>query len=155
MTPITVFDPDDPCVAPFRDVKERDLTGRQGLFVAEGEVVLRVLASEASLCAPVSVLIAEKRLEGLSEALERLPADVPVHVAPQAVLNAVAGFDLHRGILALGRRPNPVDPDALLDSLPDRAVVVMACGIGNHDNMGGLFRNAAAFGAGAVLLDRT
>jgi len=155
MTPITVFDPDDPRVAAFRDVKERDLTGRQGLFVAEGEVVLRVLASRASLCAPVSVLIAEKRLEGLREVLERLPSDVPVHVAPQAALNAVAGFDLHRGILALGRKPRPVDPDALLDSLPDRAVVVMACGIGNHDNMGGLFRNAAAFGAGAVLLDRT
>ncbi|WP_313575741.1 RNA methyltransferase [Brevundimonas sp.] len=155
MTPISVLDPDDPRIAAFRDVKERDLTGRQGLFVAEGEVVLRVLASEASRCAPVSVLIAEKRLEGLREALERLPGDVPVHVASQSVLNAVAGFDLHRGILALGRKPEAVEPGALLDSLPERAVVVVACGIGNHDNMGGLFRNAAAFGAGAVLLDRT
>src|SRR5690606_23935952 len=105
-----VLDLDDPRVAAFRDVKERDLSGRQGLFVAEGEVVLRVLASGASLCAPVSVLIAEKRLEGLREVLERLPKDVPVHVAPQAVLNAVAGFDLHRGILALGRKPSLVDP---------------------------------------------
>jgi len=155
MTPTHVNDPDDPRIAAFRDVKERDLTGRQGLFVAEGEVVLRVLASEASRCEPVSVLIAEKRLENLREVLERLPGDVPVHVAPQAVLNAVAGFDLHRGILALGRKPEVVDPDVLLDSLPERAVVVVACGIGNHDNMGGLFRNAAAFGAGAVLLDRT
>ncbi|MBD7940478.1 TrmH family RNA methyltransferase [Brevundimonas guildfordensis] len=155
MTPIAVLDPDDPRVAAFRDVKERDLTGRQGLFVAEGEVVLRVLASGTSLCAPAAVLIAEKRLEGLKEVLGRLPADVPVHVAPQAVLNAVAGIDLHRGILALGRKPNPVEPGALLDRLPERAVIVMACGIGNHDNMGGLFRNAAAFGAGAVLLDRT
>ncbi|WP_413430707.1 RNA methyltransferase [Brevundimonas phoenicis] len=155
MTPTHVNDPDDPRIAAFRNVKERDLTGRQGLFVAEGEVVLRVLASEASRCAPVSVLIAEKRLENLREVLERLPGDVPVHVAPQAVLNAVAGFDLHRGILALGCKPEVVDPGALLDSLPERAVVVVACGIGNHDNMGGLFRNAAAFGAGAVLLDRT
>ncbi|AYG95942.1 RNA methyltransferase [Brevundimonas naejangsanensis] len=155
MTPIPVLDPDDPRIAAFRDVKERDLTGRQGLFVAEGEVVLRVLASEASRSAPVAVLIAEKRLEGLRQVLERLPQHVPVHVAPQAVLNAVAGFDLHRGILALGRKPEPVDAGALLDGLPERAVVVAACGIGNHDNIGGLFRNAAAFGAGAVLLDRT
>ena len=117
MTPIHVNDPDDPRIAAFRDVKERDLTGRQGLFVAEGEVVLRVLASGASLCAPVSVLIAEKRVEGLREVLERLPADVPVHVAPQSVLNAVAGFDLHRGVLALGRKPNPVEPGALLDAV--------------------------------------
>jgi tRNA G18 (ribose-2'-O)-methylase SpoU len=28
-------------------------------------------------------------------------------------------------------------------------------GVANHDNMGGLFRNAAAFGADAVLLDAT
>ncbi|WP_427792664.1 TrmH family RNA methyltransferase [Brevundimonas diminuta] len=155
MTPIHVNDPDDLRIAAFRDVKERDLTGRQGLFVAEGEVVLRVLASEASRCAPVAVLVAEKRLEGLREVLERLPGDVPVHVAPQAVLNAVAGFDLHRGILALGRKPETVEPGVLLDDLPEQAVVVVACGIGNHDNMGGLFRNAAAFGAGAVLLDQT
>lgn len=155
MTPIHVNDPDDPRIAAFRDVKERDLTGWHGLFIAEGEVVLRVLASEASRCTPVSILIAEKRLEKLREVLERLPGDVPVHVASQAVLNAVAGFDLHRGILALGRKPEPVEPGALLDSLPERAVAVVACGIGNHDNMGGLFRNAAAFGAGAVLLDQT
>lgn len=155
MTLIAVHDPLDPRIAAFRDVKERDLTGRQGLFVAEGEVVLRVLASTASRCAPVAVLIAEKRLEGLKDVLERLPEGVPVHVASQAVLNAVAGFDLHRGILALGAKPEPVDPGALLDALPEEAVVVAACGIGNHDNIGGLFRNAAAFGAGAVLLDRT
>lgn len=155
MTPIHVTDPDDPRIAAFRDVKERDLTGRHGLFIAEGEVVLRVLASEASRCAPVSVLIAEKRLESLEEVLQRLPGETPVHVASQAVLNAVAGFDLHRGVLALGRKPEPVEPAALLDSLPEQAVAVVACGIGNHDNMGGLFRNAAAFGAGAVLLDRT
>lgn len=155
MTPIHVNDPDDPRIAAFRDVKERDLTGRHGLFIAEGEVVLRVLASEASRCTPVSILIAEKRLEKLREVLELLPGDVRVHVASQAVLNAVAGFDLHRGVLALGRKPEPVEPGALLDSLPERAVAVVACGIGNHDNMGGLFRNAAAFGAGAVLLDQT
>ena len=78
MTPIHVNDPDDPRIAAFRDVKERDLTGRHGLFIAEGEVVLRVLASEASRCTPVSILIAEKRLEKLREVLERLPGDVPV-----------------------------------------------------------------------------
>lgn len=155
MTPIYVNDPDDPRIAAFRHVKERDLTRRQRLFVAEGEVVLRVLASEASRCAPVAVLIAEKRREGLGEVLERLPGNVPVYAAPQSVLNAVAGFDLHRGILALGRKPEPIEPGVLLDSLPERTVAVVACGIGNHDNMGGLFRNAAAFGAGAVLLDQT
>jgi len=155
MNLIRVSDPADPCVLAFRDVKERDLTGRQGLFVAEGEVVLRVLASPASRCAPVAVLIAEKRLEALGDALERLPEGTPVHVAPQPVLDAIAGFHLHRGILALGRKPEPLGLEAFLDALPEHAVVVGACGIGNHDNMGGLFRNAAAFGAAGLLLDET
>jgi tRNA G18 (ribose-2'-O)-methylase SpoU len=69
------------------------------------------------------------------------------------VIDAIAGFPLHRGILALGRREPAVDPAALLSGLPERAVVVVAAGLTNHDNMGGIFRNAAAFGADAVLLD--
>ncbi|WEK59100.1 MAG: RNA methyltransferase [Candidatus Brevundimonas phytovorans] len=155
MNLIPVSDIADLRISAFRDVKERDLTGREGLFVAEGEVVLRGLASAASRCAPVAVLIAEKRLEALRDVLESLPADVPVHTAPQDVLDGIAGFHLHRGILALGRKPEPVGLERFLDGLPARAVVVGACGIGNHDNMGGLFRNAAAFGAVGLLLDET
>ncbi|GAA0635779.1 TrmH family RNA methyltransferase [Brevundimonas lenta] len=148
-----IDDPLDPRVSAFRDIRERDLTGRQGLFVAEGEVVLRVLASPHALCRPRSVLLAENRVAGLAEVLESLPDDVPVHVAGQGVLDSVAGFHLHRGILALGEKPPAQPLEALLAAMGDDAVVVLACGIGNHDNMGGIFRNAAAFGAGAVLLD--
>lgn len=155
MKPIVITDPSDERIAAFRDVKERDLTGRQGLFIAEGEVVLRVLASSASLCQPVAVLIAEKRFDALKTLLEAFPSDVPVFTAPQDVLDSIAGFHLHRGILALGRKPAPVLLEDLLDSLEGdgRQILVAASGIGNHDNMGGIFRNAAAFGAGAVLMD--
>lgn len=155
MNLIPVTDPADPAVLPFREVKERDLTGRQGLFIAEGEVVLNVLASPASRCQPVAVLIAERRLEGLRPVLAALDQAVPIYLAAQDVLDQIAGFHLHRGILALGRKPEPVGLDAFLDSSPEQAVLVGACGIGNHDNMGGLFRNAAAFGAQGLLLDAT
>lgn len=155
MNLIRVLDAVDPRICAFRDVKERDLTGRQGLFVAEGEVVLRVLVSAASRCEPVAVLIAEKRLEALRDILERLPEDVPVYTAPQDVLDGIAGFHLHRGILALGRKPGAPALEDFLEGMPDRAVLAGACGIGNHDNMGGLFRNAAAFGAAGLLLDAT
>jgi tRNA G18 (ribose-2'-O)-methylase SpoU len=134
-------------------VRERDLVGRQGLFVAEGRVVLEKAAA-AMPDRLASVLVAEHRLETLRPLLERLPAATPVYAAAQAVMDAIVGFPIHRGVLALGRRAER-DAAQLLAGLPARALVVGLIGIANHDNMGGVFRNAAAFGADAVLLDET
>lgn len=153
MTTIFIDDPADPRVAAYRDIRERDLTGREGLFIAEGEVVVRTLASPASRCAIRSMLLAEKRVAGLQDVISGLAEGTPVFVAGQAVLDAVAGFALHRGILALGEKPAPSSAADLLTDLPEDCVVVAASDIGNHDNIGGLYRNAAAFGAAAVLLD--
>lgn len=150
---IFVEDAADPRLAAYRDIRERDLTGREGLFIAEGEVVVRLLASPASRCAIRSVLLAEKRVAGLRDVIDRLPETTPVYVATQPVLDAIAGFPLHRGVLALGEKPDPPDAKGLLGDLAADAVVLVAAGVGNHDNIGGLFRNAAAFGADAVLLD--
>lgn len=149
---IPIHDPADPRVAAYRDVRERDLVGREGLFVAEGEVVLRVLARSA-LCEPVSLMIAQKRVAGLADLIERLAEGTPVYAASQAAMDAVVGFPIHRGILALGRRRAAVPAQDLLAGLGAEALVLVLSGIANHDNMGGLFRNAAAFGADAVLLD--
>lgn len=151
---IPIDDPDDPRVAAYRDVRERDLVGREGLFVAEGDVVLRVLARSA-LCEPVSLLIAAKRVEALASLIASLPEGVPIYSAGQAVMDAVVGFPIHRGILALGRRRATPTAAELLADLPEQALVLALHGIANHDNMGGLFRNAAAFGADAVILDGT
>jgi tRNA G18 (ribose-2'-O)-methylase SpoU len=126
--------------------------GRQGLFVAEGEVVLRVLA-RSPLARPQSLLLAEKRVAALTDVIEVLADDTPVYCAGQAVMDAVVGFPIHRGILALGRRTQEPTVAELVAGLPEEALVLVACGIANHDNMGGLFRNAAAFGADAVVLD--
>ena len=149
---VPIYDPEDPRIADYRDVRERDLVGRQGLFVAEGEVVLSVLVRSARH-RPVSLFLDETRVAGLAPLLAALEEDVPVHVAPRAVLDAIVGFPLHRGILAIGRRAAPEPVDELLERAPDDAVAVVALGIANHDNIGGIFRNAAAFGASAVLMD--
>jgi tRNA G18 (ribose-2'-O)-methylase SpoU len=85
--------------------------------------------------------------------IDLLPDDVPVHVAGQEVMDAIVGFPLHRGMLALGRRGEESSAEALLARAGARVRVVVLFGIANHDNMGGIFRNAAAFGADAVLLD--
>lgn len=151
---IPINDPADPRIEAYRDIRERDLVGRRGLFVAEGETVLRVLAGQRRHRA-LSVLIAPKRRLKLEPILQALAEDLPVYLADQPVLDAVAGFELHRGILAVAERAAAVSPDDLLAGLGDRALVLALSGIGNHDNMGGLFRNAAAFGVDAVLLDAT
>src|SRR5690348_2766295 len=150
---IPIEDADDPRIAAFRDIRERDLVGRQGRFIAEGEVVLRTMAA-SPLVRPLGLLIAAHRIDKVADLLEGLGGDVPVYVAAQPVLDRIAGFPLHRGFLALGERRASPSASELLGSLGRTALVMGLFGIGNHDNMGGLFRNAAAFGVDAVLLDR-
>ena len=154
MTPIQrIDDPEDPRLADYRCVRERDLAGRGGAFIAEGVVVLEKLLA-AGRHPLRSVLVAEKRVEALQPLLSRLPEGAAAYAAAQPVMDAVAGFAIHRGVLAVGERAEP--PLAtLLSGLPEQALVVGLVGIGNHDNMGGLFRNAAAFGADAVVVDAT
>lgn len=151
-TILPIDDPDDPRIAAYRNIRERDLVGRDGLLVAEGKVVLAMLLASGTY-RPQSLLIASHRLEALSDLLATVPDDVQIFSAAQAVMDAVAGFQIHRGILAIGKRVTAPSPDDLLAALPERAVVVALSAISNHDNMGGIFRNAAAFGAQAILLD--
>lgn len=155
---IEITDPGDPRIAEFTSIRERDLTGRQGQFVAEGTVVLSMLAKAHAGHGPVraeKLLLLKNRVAGLSELIGQFPEDVPVYQADAAVLDAIAGFHLHRGVLALGSRAAPPALDDLLTSLPEASLVLVGCGISNHDNIGALFRNAAGFTADAVLLDET
>jgi tRNA G18 (ribose-2'-O)-methylase SpoU len=157
-TPIEITDPVDLRIAEFSAIRERDLTGRQGQFIAEGTVVLSMLAKAHAAGGDViadKLLILKNRLAGLSELLARFPEDIPVYVAEAPVLDAIAGFHLHRGVLALGRRLSPPDMADRIAALPQDALVLVGCGISNHDNIGSLFRNASGFTADAVLLDET
>lgn len=150
MPVITITDPDDPRLAPYRDIRERDLVGRDREFIAEGKVVVeRLLAGSCHQAR--SLLLAQQRVAALAD-MVAAAGDVPVYAAAQPVLDRVAGFALHRGILAHGAAAAPLDADALLGTMAPRALVVVLIGISNHDNLGGIFRNAAAFGAAAVLL---
>ena len=91
----------------------------------------------------------------MAETLARAPAGTPVYVASRPVMDAVAGFPMHRGVLAVGLRRADESSERLLAAMPRQALVIALVGISNHDNMGAIFRNAAAFGADAVLLDET
>lgn len=140
---------DEPALAPFVAIREKDLVLRQGHFIAEGEVVVRVLARDSSF--PVrALLLEERRVAPLADVIERLEGDVPVYVVPQSVMDSVVGFAIHRGVLALGERPPAPSVEELLVGAK---LVVGLVGLTNHDNVGGIFRSAAAFGADAILLD--
>ncbi|WP_119256742.1 TrmH family RNA methyltransferase [Shinella zoogloeoides] len=156
--PIRIYDPGDPRIAGFVSIRERDLTGRDGLFIAEGTVVLRMLgqgAARGNGFAAEAILLLENRLAGLGDMLDAFPESVPVYVAAQPVFDAIAGFNMHRGVLALGRKPASEIGASLLGRLPAASLVLAGCGLSNHDNVGSIFRNAAAFGADAVFLDET
>src|SRR5262249_28898602 len=81
------------------------------------------------------------------------PETTPVYVAAHALMQQIVGFPIHCGVLALGERGAPEDLDTLLGSTPARSVVLGLSGVVNHDNVGAMFRNAAAFGVDAVVLD--
>lgn len=145
---------DDPRIAAFRDIRERDLRRRDGTFVAEGRVVLSVLLSQDRYAVEAG-LVLDRKLPGLADLLAQWPEGAPLYVAGQDVIDAIAGFHLHRGILAIGRQVAPLGAGAMLSLLPESALVVTGIGIANHDNVGAILRNAAAFAADAVLFDKT
>lgn len=145
---VRITDPEDPRIDLFRDVRERDLVGRSGVFIAEGLSVLTVLLFRSPL-KTLAVFVEEGRAARLPVLAER--GDAPLYVAPQGVMDAIAGFALHRGILAAGRVPD----FAPLAALPDGPLRLPVClGLANHDNVGGVYRNAAAFAAAGVAIDR-
>ena len=151
-TPIS--DADDPRIAAFLSIRERDLTnGHGGRFIVEGKVTLETLLTRGRFEVE-SLFLCETRLAPLAGLLEHVPDGVPVYAAPQAVMDQVAGFPMHRGVLACGKKNAPNRPEDILPA-EGRAAALLLAGLSNHDNVGACFRNAAAFGAGAVLLDET
>ena len=137
---------DDPRLEPFRHVADHRWLREHDLFVAEGRFVVERLIGAQS-CRIHSALVSPAAHAALGESL-RL-AGCPVYLAQQHLFSAIAGFNFHRGCLALGVRPHAPG----LPSLHGARLLLGLEGIGNPDNVGGLFRTAAAFGADAVLLD--
>lgn len=143
---------DDPRVADFRVTRDAQLLKSRGLFIAESPFVVKTLIERTDFQV-ASVLCAEHRLEVLSDVLSKLPERVPVYVADRALINEIPRVKIHRSCLALAHRPQPKDAGALLDSLAARSTVIVLEAVSNPDNVGSIFRNAAALGVDALLLD--
>lgn len=146
---IPVADPSDPRLDDFRDLttadRRPDRPGGRGLVIAEGVVVVRRLLGSPY---PVRALLGvAPRLADLAEDLTSIPA--PAYVTSPEVMARVVGFHLNRGVLAVADRAVAVN----LTELAARArVLAVLEGVNDHENLGALFRNAAAFGVDGVVL---
>ena len=141
----------DPRLIAYHGLRDAELLRARHLFAAEGRLVVRRVI-EDSRYRVESILVNQAALNDLERTFASLAGDVPVLVCAADVLTSVAGYDVHRGCLALVHRPplTPVD-----DLLPAAEMLVVLEGVTNADNVGSVFRNAAAFGAGGVLLSPT
>jgi tRNA G18 (ribose-2'-O)-methylase SpoU len=152
-----ITDAGDARLSDYRDLRDVQLRlhleAEHGLFVAEGEKVVR-RAVEAGFGAR-SFLMASRWLDGLGDVLDR--SDAPCYVVTEALAEQVTGFHVHRGALAsLERRPPPSVAEVLqrtdVQKARTRSRVAVLEDLVDHANVGSAFRNAAALGVDAVLL---
>lgn len=137
----------DPRVAEYHNIANPDALLRGGLFVAEGRLVVRRLLANPRFQTQ-SVLVTAAAYEALNDCVDRDAVDV--FLVDRATMNGIAGFNIHRGCLALAHRPRASTLADLALAHAHRVVVME--GVNNPDNVGGIFRSAAAFATDAVVL---
>jgi tRNA G18 (ribose-2'-O)-methylase SpoU len=145
MSASSVDDPDDPRVADFVGLRDADRLAA-GVVVIEGPFAVEKLVG--SRFAVRSILVTPSHRADVDPIAAATGA--PIVVASQRVMDAVAGFHIHRGVVASADRPAALDASAVLDGAQRVAVLEH---VTDHENLGSVFRNAAAFGIDAVLLD--
>jgi tRNA G18 (ribose-2'-O)-methylase SpoU len=139
---------DDPRIAAYRHLRDRTLRG-ESLFVAEGELLsIRLLASHFQV---ESVFVSDQLLDRVAS---RVPEGTPIYVGPERLLREVVGFNFHRGVLAVGRRGTRTTLDELLVQVDrgGRLSLVVCPDTTNPENLGLIFRSAAALDIDGVLL---
>ncbi len=151
--PISVDEPGDPRLVDYVDLADPDFRRRveadRGFFIAESPLVVGRLVSSGRRVR--SVLVTPSRFAAMRDMLEPvIESGTPVYVAPERVLRRVVGFDLHRGAVAAADRWAMPSVASVLDGA--RRVAVLER-VNDHENLGVLFRSAAALGVDAVLLD--
>jgi tRNA G18 (ribose-2'-O)-methylase SpoU len=145
---IRIVDLNDPRVALYRGIRDPELVRTHRVFIAEGRLVVRRLLESPHFRAR-SVLVTPAARAGLADLLEWSDG-IEIYEAELPLFRDLTGFNVHRGCLAIGVRRGPA-PSWQEVVRPARTVVVLER-VGNPDNVGGVFRAAAALGADAVLL---
>jgi tRNA G18 (ribose-2'-O)-methylase SpoU len=141
----------DSRVDAYRAVRDGELMRARQLFVAEGRLVVR-RTIEDHRYRIASLLVNDATLHDMAASFDALDAAVPVFVCNGEDFAGIAGYDVHRGCLALVHRPAVRTLDEVVRAA--QTIVVLE-GISNADNVGSVFRNAAAFGVGGIILSPT
>lgn len=145
-----IADASDPRLADYTGLRDvalrRTLEAERGLFIAEGEKVLRRALAAGHV--PRSFLMSPRWLPSLGDLLEAA-GRVPCYVVDESVLEQVTGFHVHRGALASLHRRSLPTPAELLSGV---SRVVVLEDVVDHTNVGAIFRSAAALGAEAAVL---
>jgi tRNA G18 (ribose-2'-O)-methylase SpoU len=143
----SIIDPADPRIASYREARDGRVR-RAGLFLAEGRLVVRRLLE--SRFTVRSVLATRGVLDDLGDAIGKRPS-VQRYEASAETIRAVVGFTFHRGCLALGEEGPPIPAPAVVEPAGSRLVLGLE-DVTDPDNVGAVFRNAAAFGAAGLVL---
>ena len=144
---------DLPELQPYRTMRRQHEHRQQGIFVAEGEkVVRRLLESKFSV---VSLLLPEKWLLELEPLLQARPEEIRVFVAEKALLETLTGFSMYQGLLAVGRIPALPTLEGIIARSPQPRLLAAADGLTNAENLGALVRNCAAFNTQALIAGET
>jgi tRNA G18 (ribose-2'-O)-methylase SpoU len=148
MPVIPVQSDDDPRLADYRALKERELAEEGGKFIAEGEQLVRRLIG--STFEVDSLLLSQRRV---AEIAPLAKADTPVFVLSDEAITGLVGFKFHSGVMAVGRRGAERRLEEVLGPQDDQAKLLLVLpDVNNAENLGALIRTAAGFGCDAVLL---
>ena len=144
-----ILDSADPRIAIYRDLKDKNLR-RDNAFIVEGKFILQTLLTRAQFEIS-SVLITEDRLLPLNQILTGVPAGVPIYISTPEIMAGIAGYHVHRGILAAGKANGSIF--SLPTYLNNKKRLAILSNISNPDNIGAIFRNAAGLGIEGIVLD--
>lgn len=148
--PIELTDAADPRVVEYTGLTDVALRTRYepgaGLYMAESSTVIGRAVAAGHV--PRSFLMAPRWLEQMAPITQRFP-DAPIFTAPEAVLEGITGFHLHRGALAAMNRPELA---AVADVIAGARRVAIVEDVVDHTNVGAIFRSAAGIGVDAVLI---
>ena len=143
--------PGDARLADYAQLGDPELMRRRGLFVAEGRLVVERVIRRPEFVIR-SILLSDTARRQLAPVLSQVDERVPLYVCDAGDFLPLTGFNIHRGCLALVERPAPLD---LAGATSGARTIVVLEAVSNPDNIGGVFRNVAAFGAEAVVLSPT